>query len=296
MKLLEEMIELASAEKGSVATLLRKCLILAHDLKNDRLKTWAESELNGYSAIDVGVPEYRQIQAAAKGLFVASSGSKINNQPIPPGMLRQEHRRFAESVALTQPVASYENLVDSQHLRIEWPPDLTGLYEAAFFGGNFALIRAWQEFPRSVLIGLIDTIKTRVLRFALELRADLGLVSDNLGEVPKEKIEQLVVNNIYGGNVVISSRDFTQTSTTIINMGDWTALASALEKSGVEGTAIAELKSALDEDSRKETSSGIGKRTLGWLKQLGKTTGHVAVGVGTEVAKKWILEYLGLKS
>jgi len=208
-------------------------------------------------------------------------------------MLRPEHRHFAESVALPQPIASYEVLVDSQHLRIEWPPDLTGLYQSAFFEGYYVLNRAWQELPRSVLIGLIDTIKTRVLRFALELREDLGSANDNLRDVPKEKIEQLVVNNIYGGNVVIGSRDFTQNSNTIIKTGDWAALARVLKESGVEGSAIAELKSALDEDSKEAAIPGLGNRALGWLKQLGKATGKVAMEVGTEVAKKWILEYLG---
>jgi hypothetical protein len=42
MKLVDEIIELSSSESGSVATLLRKCLVLAHTIKNDRLKTWAE--------------------------------------------------------------------------------------------------------------------------------------------------------------------------------------------------------------------------------------------------------------
>ena len=48
MQLLDEIIDLAAREQGSVATLLRKCLVLAHTLKNERLKTWAENELNGY--------------------------------------------------------------------------------------------------------------------------------------------------------------------------------------------------------------------------------------------------------
>jgi hypothetical protein len=45
MELLDDIIDLAASDTGSVATLLRKCLVLAHTLRNDRLLTWAENEL-----------------------------------------------------------------------------------------------------------------------------------------------------------------------------------------------------------------------------------------------------------
>jgi hypothetical protein len=296
MKLLDEIIDLAASEQGSVATLLRKCLVLSHTLKNERLKAWAENELNGYDGEDEP-PEYRRTGAPAIGLFFGPFGSQINDQPIAPAMLREEHRRFAEWVVLLQPIASYE-IADATKSRfsVAWPANLTLLYERTFFEG-YALNRAWQEIPRSVFLGLIDTIRTRVLRFALELKDDLGSVSENLDELPKEKIDQNVSINIFGGTNVIASRDFTQIDRIEITKGDWTALAEALFKRlGVEASAVAELKSALDDDS-KETAPGLGQRTLGWLKQLGSKVGPAALSVGVEVAKKeatkWISEYLG---
>src|SRR5665213_136728 len=87
MKLIDEIIELASGEQGSVATILRKCLVLAHTLKNDRLKAWAENELNGYRTDnDEAVPEYRKTSVTAKGLFIGSFGAQINNQPTPSNL------------------------------------------------------------------------------------------------------------------------------------------------------------------------------------------------------------------
>jgi hypothetical protein len=276
--------------------------VLAHTIKNERLKLWAENELNGYDPDDAGIPAYRKTTAAAKGLFVGSFGSQIKNQPIPPGMLEERHRRFAESAVLFQPIASYENVNGDSRFVIEWPPNLTVLYQAAFFEGHYALNRAWQEIPGSVLVGLIDTIKTRVLRFALELKDDLGSVSDDLNELPQEKIDQRVVTYIFGGTNVIASRDFTQIDSIEIQQSDWAALAEALKKRGVQDSAILELKSALDHDSRGGTTPtpGLGKRTADWLKGLGKESGHLVVSVGVEVVKreatKWILEYLGVHS
>jgi hypothetical protein len=102
MNLLDEIIDLAAGEQRSVATLLRKCLVLAHALRNDRLKVWAENELNGYAPTDDGIPEYRKTAAPAKGIFMGGFGAQINDQPIPPALLQERHRHFAESAVLRQ--------------------------------------------------------------------------------------------------------------------------------------------------------------------------------------------------
>jgi hypothetical protein len=220
-----------------------------------------------------------------------------DNQPIPPAALKPEHRHFAETVVLDQPIAAYEGANAESSMLFKWPANLTVLYQRSFYGGRLVLNRAGQEVPGTVLVGLVDTIRTRVLHFALDLRDELGLVSDDPSEVPREKVEQLVVTNIYGGFNVIASRDFTQTYTIEINTGDWAALSEALEKRlGLGYSAISELKTALDQDSNVP-EPGLGKRTTEWLKQLGKKSGELVLNVGIEVAKKeatnWILQFLG---
>ena len=302
MKLLDEIIDAASSEHGSVATLLRKCLVLAHALRNDRLKAWAENELNGYHPDNDVIPEYRKTVAPAKGFFVGGFGAQIRDQPIPPAMLREQHRHFAEEAILFQPIACYENADPASTMALEWPANLIGVYQSTFFEGRYALNRAWQEIPGTVLVGLIDTIKTRVLRFALEVKEDLGSVRDDINELPKEKVDQQVVAYIFGGTNVIASRDFTQIQSIEIKQGDWKALTEALAKLGVHDSAISELKAALNRDSKDEITpaQSIGKHTAGWLKQLGKKSGQLALTIGVEVVKqeatKWILGYLGLHS
>ena len=64
--LLDDIIDLATNTNQSISVLLRKCIVLAHQIKNDRLKTWANKELNGYGEDDE-LPEYRVIPASAKG-------------------------------------------------------------------------------------------------------------------------------------------------------------------------------------------------------------------------------------
>ncbi len=43
--LLDEIIALAIDDRQPITTLLRKCVVLAHQIKNDRLKRWAERRI-----------------------------------------------------------------------------------------------------------------------------------------------------------------------------------------------------------------------------------------------------------
>jgi hypothetical protein len=153
LNLVEEIITLASSESASVSTLLRKSLVLAHTLRNDRLKTWAESELNGYEQKNDSVPSYRKTSAQARGLFVGPLGSYINDQPIPPAILEEHHRHWAQELELTQPIAAYENATANSKMVFPWPANLTALYQSKFIRG-YSLNRAWQDVPSSVIVGL----------------------------------------------------------------------------------------------------------------------------------------------
>ena len=62
--LLDDIINLAVDGKQPLPDILRKCLLLAYELKNERLKTWANQELNGYEpALDLpGIESFLQAQ------------------------------------------------------------------------------------------------------------------------------------------------------------------------------------------------------------------------------------------
>ena len=109
--ILDDIIALATDDTASLAVVLRKCLVLAHVLKNDRLKSWAQSELNGYEP-DAELPDYRKSAAGAKGNFMGGFGAALNNFVIPPQLLDEGDRRYGQYVLLNQAVASYEDLLD----------------------------------------------------------------------------------------------------------------------------------------------------------------------------------------
>jgi AbiTii len=90
-----------------------------------------------------------------------------------------------------QPIAAYDMEVGEKGSPIhEWPPDLTAMYQSKFIKG-YALNRAWQEIPPSAFVALRDTIRNRILKFALEIRDELGTVNDDIHAFPKPKSNSL---------------------------------------------------------------------------------------------------------
>src|ERR1700686_2519994 len=97
--LLDDIIDAATDGKQPLPDILRKCLRLGHELKNERLKAWANQELSGYPRTE-DLPEYRIARADAYGNFSGPFGSGARRYPIPPVGLDEKHRGFAERAYL----------------------------------------------------------------------------------------------------------------------------------------------------------------------------------------------------
>ena len=52
MRLLDEIIDAAVDEKVPIGTLLRKCLVLEQQVKNEKFRVWLDRELDGYDQIE----------------------------------------------------------------------------------------------------------------------------------------------------------------------------------------------------------------------------------------------------
>ena len=289
MKLIDEIVSMAADGKQPIADALRKCLILAFQLKNEKLKEWTEKELNGFSHQDE-LPEYRRVSLHSKGNFSGPAGAWIPQRPLPMGILDERDRKMMMTSGFRQAIAAYDGVGDKlSDAIIPWAPDLIGKYQGKFIRG-YALSQAWQEVPASMMIGVCEEVRNRLLRFALEIREELGQVHDEPSELAAKKVEAAVVNHIYGGTNVIAgtASNFAQVGTAIV-AGDFASLKAALEEAKIPGAEIDELKKAVDEDE------GFGKRTKGWLQKFGQTGAKIGATVGQDVLKEWLLQYLGLK-
>jgi hypothetical protein len=294
--LLDDIIDLATDGRQPISTLLRKCLVLAHQLKNERLRMWANEELNGYNSIG-DLPEYRTLPAAATGLFVGPGWARFQ-QGIPSAVLDKEHRKFAEIVYVAQPVGTLEDTLKSgsdSNLSFPWSANLVAYYQDKLQSG-WQLFSAHQTVPKSVIAGIVDTLRTRVLNMALEIQSDVGEKDEDLkGITPEEskKVDQTIVNNIFGGNVYVSTGQSTMSATTVQQQqqnfvaGDWEHLAKVLRGLGMSEAELNELSMAVNGDGKT-----MGAKVKDWIEKTAPKVLSGGVKVGVAVGQSLLLEYL----
>src|SRR5688572_27268099 len=125
MALLDDIIEAATDDKVPIGTLLRKCLVLERQLRNEKFKAWLDQELDGYSIEKPDtLPEYRLFNCVNKGDFLGMT-VKMSNQPISLHVMSVEDRKLVERVYLHQPAASYEARPDEgTDAALPWNPYL----------------------------------------------------------------------------------------------------------------------------------------------------------------------------
>ena len=279
MKLLGKIVDGSTTDEVKLVTLLRQCLILADELGNDSLKVWATAELNGYPDYE-NMPEYRVTRITAKGIFLGPFGAQINGQPLASGVLEEPHRWWATTAYLTEPVSSYERLVDDPekdgYATMNWPADMTAHYQNKFIQG-YALNRAWQEIPMGAIASVVDTVRTRILQFALEIRREIG-TGESIDRPPEaEKVEKAVQTIIYGGTNIIQStvgNNAQFVGQQMVVEGDFYSLSERLRQSGVDNEDIASLESAITEDKKEGAERGFGSRVAGWLQKTGGLAGR----------------------
>ena len=299
MKLLEDIIESVTVSKEPVSDILRRCLVLAFKLKNETLKAWVEHELNGYGNT-LDLPEYRRSAGVAKGLFPGGYGAELRDQPLAASILKPEHQHFANEIRLAQPIAAYEGAKNEQNAALPWPADLVAMYQSKFIE-HYALNRAWMEIPGSVFTGLIDTVRTRILSFVLEIQAALPENNEKaIDKIEPATIERLVQVTIFGGNNVIGNvGDFNAQS---VIAGDLNSLKKSLKAMNVEDLDIESLETILIEDDSGRVQEAkpkpLDQKTIKWITETTKKLGGSAVKIGgklaEEVIRTAIMKYVGL--
>jgi hypothetical protein len=297
--ILDDIIALATDDTAVLAVVLRKCLVLAHVLKNDRLKSWAQSELNGYGP-DVELPDYRKSAAGAKGNFMGPFGSALNNFIILPQTLDEGDRHHAQYALLNQAVAAYEDLLglpaEKGTLRLPWSNGMIGYYMNRLpMSGGLQLVDAWQEIPRSAFTQLLDTVRNRALSLALELKDEVGdddTALKQLSQTSTEKVEQTVVQQIFQGTVYLASGNASmQVQNNTLTPGDWNQLAKTLSNAGIASTAVEELSQEIAAE-KTPIGSPLGTTVTNWIKKQSPNVVSGGVKIGASVGQALLTEYL----
>jgi hypothetical protein len=227
MNLLRQLQDAVIATELPLTAVLRRAMVFATELRSPLLQQWAQSELDGYPQ-GAALPPYRhRRQVSVRGNFlvegtvldrrwmwVPGSGppppptdiampppTPLNDVPITPYGVAAEDRSRLFNHSFLQPVAVYEDWLKTQtgDLRAHWPREALARYSDRLGAGS--CLDAWQVLSRTDLIGVVDGVRTGLLRFVLELSEAAGAKDGSYAELagPHGHISQLVQTTIYAG-------------------------------------------------------------------------------------------------
>ena len=254
MSLLRDIQNSAIDSSVPLTSLLRKCKILAVRLGNAEFKSWIDAELNGYPSKDA-VPQYRVMTVNSKGHFSGPAGSGLRHADIPLACIPEEFRQDLRKAHLGQAIAGLESLVEDSKggtAQEPWIPDLVALVGQEIYQ-DMICVQAWKVIPISGVVAALDSVRTRVLNFALEIETeapDAGEAPGRATPVPQDKIIHIFNTHIVGnvGNVAAGGVNANQTA----RLGQDTDrlfadMLQAIARSKADSDAIARLSEAVEE-------------------------------------------------
>jgi hypothetical protein len=303
MSLIHDIQAAAIARDSDIPTLLRMCKLLAARISHQEFAEWVDHELNGYPNIKE-LPDYRVVRVDSYGSFIGTS-ARADKLQIPVSVLPKKIQEQFRNAYMGSSISAYTALLSgdkSGSVHEPWPVALA-VHNASRLTPGMQCVAAWKEIPIGAVVRLMDSVKTRVLGFAIDLERE----APNAGELPigsqpplsREKMTQIFNTNITGnvGNVANSSSAFSQSSI-VIEPGNWQSLQARLVELGLTSEDTEGLKADL-EHALATGSQAEKKKTAGtWIGRLAGKAAAGAAGVGIEVAAtgvaKAIAAYFGI--
>jgi hypothetical protein len=237
MSLIREIENAATESKIDISTVLRKAKILAARLQNPEFEIWVDRELNGYDERS-SLPPYRILRVEVHGHIRNRSGLHWNDAPIMTSFLPEHLKDLGEKSYCNQPIAIIASMAaeadSGNEIRAPWPQELAVKFGAKGYNG-FECLGAWQVISPTALVGLVETVRNRILEFVLKIEAqnpDAGEAPPNSQPVSPDKV-QMIFNNVFNapvGNVAQNSEHLSQTASMEIQPQDLTRLVTELSE------------------------------------------------------------------
>ena len=274
MNLLDEIRIDLTSETATLPNTLRKARVLAHELQSQELRDWVSNELGGYPKGAV-VPSYRQFRLPVFGTFHGPRKS-ITEQEIPiyDYDLPEGVKDFLDSLTVFEGIAALDALIESddEMHRRPLPVQLTlSLQSVIRMTEGMILREMYHQLPRYIFAGILDSVKSRLLDFVLDLQEkEVTAERLNNGDADREAVRNAITNaitvNIYGGHNVVGAGGSVHQEFSI-REGDVDSLISHLRAHNVSDEDLDELKDALVAEPNA-APGGFGTKVSAWLKKM----------------------------
>ena len=264
-KLIDDVREDLVTESASLSNTLRKAKILAHQLGLSELRQWADSELSGYEDQDQ-TPEYRRFRPNNLGTFLGPFGSGVKNQLLPTNNLPEPLKFFAENHILQQSVSHLEAMMSQESARFPWPAEFVEVARKYIVIEGMQLVEVSRPIPKSVFSDVLDSVKTRLLDFMLDISVTDEQLRDRTFDLPQ--IRNIFNTHVYGSkNVVAVGENVSQELISEIVPGNWESLLAHLSKRGIADDDLDVLKNALASEPTADKNR-LGPKVSSWLGRM----------------------------
>ncbi|KRD36822.1 hypothetical protein ASE27_10220 [Oerskovia sp. Root918] len=296
---LDRIIDGASDPSVSTSDLLRRTLAAAHRVRADEVKGWAERELSGYDGIEEEeLPTYRRgLDTAVKANWAGPFNSSVTTSLTP---LDKPDDWFSPwfRVVFRQPVSELESYADvAGELGLPWPVVALSRWNEMIDAGRavhvdgMRLYTAETKVAKQAVVGVLDAVRTEVMKFALDLQSAADTAGEPGGPTVEDnpKVEGAVTNfymNVYGGAPTIA-QGASVTQTVTVNVGDIGSLARAAESLGLAGGDVTEYVEAVLEARNDPDKSKLRE----FAERVGRGVVTVGNGIVGNIAATKLLEW-----
>ncbi len=235
--------------KAKLKDTLLKVQVLSFKIKNDKLKAWVDSELNGFMGKEV--PSYRKIPSAIFGNLIQDRGFggalTRKNTALPIEYIKNKVVRetLLGGFSLNSSVSELELMLEKGGDYFITIPHAIHQEITEIIQNGWVVDSAWQRVPLASIEGILGSIKSTLLTFLLELADEIG-EKDNINIMKeKNKIDKLfdkTIGNLTGETINISiGTDNVQSVNTGKNAKVNVAKGKKIKQT-IKGDKIAELE------------------------------------------------------
>jgi hypothetical protein len=223
-----------------------------------------------------------------QGTFLNLFANNTRNAPIPITFLRLIFEKTKERYECRQSIAAVEAILrDTKTGKVEVSTGTLSERIGWSLYTNEKRVKAWAEYSTQHLVELLNSVRNRILDFALALWKE----APSAGEAQKDdtspspevnRVTQIFNTTVYGGaaNLVGTASD----STITFNVGskDFSSLERLLLQNGVSSQDVAELKTALESDSPPTAPETFGPKVASWMGTMvvKAASGGWGIGIG----------------
>ncbi|MCA8285743.1 AbiTii domain-containing protein [Burkholderia vietnamiensis] len=284
MQLFDDIVNLLSDDKGSLASALLKTKVLMHRIGHRDLDNWLNSELNGYTS-NAQIPDYRIVGMQLVGT-VETVAWRRRGVTLPIFHLKDNIRERLCRAHLGHSVAELEEMATAEEgtLGSVVPPELYGMLSEPYDGAHVTSARSL--IGTTQIAGVLVEIRSRLLEFVLNLQ-------DKVGDIPEKDLktaakgintQEMFNSAVFGANAtIIVGNQNTATITNNVDKGDFNKLKAILQDAGIGSGDVQALNQAIQEDrDAPEQTKAFGPKVAAWIGSMIQkaATGGWNVGVG----------------